>query len=244
MKKWLYLLAVITAAPCSALPPYDLGGACGGRFDVACAGASSAADPVELDFDSGAQSDSGAVVTFSHTVSGSDTYLLVGAWTLAGSLFTLDSITYNGDALVLVSSTTDGPYLYGLANPDAGTHNVVITFSGSAGLSTGQSISFTGVDQTEPVGWTFSQTGSGTSVSKDATSTANAMVADLIFGGNGVGQDAAAGGGQTEYGEPYLAMKGSYELATGASTTMSWTLNDSVTWAHLGATLCPVGGCP
>lgn len=124
--------------------------------------------------------------TYSHAVgSGSDRYLVVAIARNDDTTTAPDditSVTYNGVAmtrLVALDGNGDGrflySYLYGLANPTPGSHNVVVSLTGSTG-SRAYSItaSYTGVKQTGQPDATASVTAStGNAVSTTLTTVAD-----------------------------------------------------------------------
>lgn len=124
--------------------------------------------------------------TYSHTVgSGSDRYLVVSIARNDDTTTAPDDVTgvtYDGVAmtrLVALDGNGDGrflySYLYGLANPTPGTHNVVISLTGSTG-SRAYSItaSYAGVRQTGQPDATASITASiGNPVSTTLTTVAD-----------------------------------------------------------------------
>ena len=106
-------------------------------------------------YDSSAKStfpSSGTSVTFSHTCSGDERFLVV-----SGSIYDNSnplSATYNGVSMTLSDSYDDANYpgnavaIFTLVNPPTGAHNVVITASVPTTYLAGASVSFTGVKQT------------------------------------------------------------------------------------------------
>lgn len=119
-----------------------------------------------VSFDVGSQAtpaSSTSSLTWSHTCSGSDRGLFVGAgveW--FGP--TVSTITYNSVSMTLmwnaVFSTFFGHAGARLAGPATGANNVVITMSGTVDQMLGGAISMNGVHQTTPVGTHVSGTGS------------------------------------------------------------------------------------
>lgn len=111
--------------------------------------------------------------TFSHTCTGSDLILWVGWWQ-ASTGVTATSVTYNGDAMTATSNSPYDPgtgrhYLYYLVNPDTGTHDVVITLSGSTVIRS-DSASYTGVKQSgQPDAVGSNTTASGTTLTTSVT---------------------------------------------------------------------------
>jgi len=105
-------------------------------------------------FDAAAQSSNtgASSLTYSHTVTGSNTILFVGATMDDGD--NLTGITYGGAAMTLIDKISGGIsanhyiYLYYLINPSTGANNVVISRSTSTGFLGGFSTSYTGAKQT------------------------------------------------------------------------------------------------
>ncbi len=102
--------------------------------------------------DGGNNGGSGNTRTFSHTTgSGTDRYLLVGViGDVTSGANDPVSVTYNGVSMTLLDSmkAVNGGnrynYVWGLANPASGAHNVVVTFTGSHYILTG-AIEYSGV---------------------------------------------------------------------------------------------------
>jgi len=96
---------------------------------------------------------SGSSLTYSHTCTGSNLYLLVGVWVGGGN--TISGVTYNGVAMTQLgtanASNSRKPYLFGLANPATGANNVVVSASGTT-LIYAVSESYTGTSSTQPDG--------------------------------------------------------------------------------------------
>jgi len=92
--------------------------------------------------------------TWSHTVTGSDPYLFVVTYKNDAAT-SVDGVTYNGSAMTLLETRARSNYapqimyLWGMANPPTGAHNVVVTTTGSDSASSAYSWSYTGVDSIE-----------------------------------------------------------------------------------------------
>lgn len=112
--------------------------------------------------------------TRSHTISGSNTYLVVPIF--ESTTDTVTGVTYNGVAMTLLAPTVKGgsiwnSSLWGLANPTTGTNNVIVSRSGGSTINVG-SISYNGVDGTSSVNATATDTqGSVTSITATLTTT-------------------------------------------------------------------------
>lgn len=130
------------------------------------------------------QSTSGATsLTISHTVGAGTDRALVVAVECPNSTDYLSTatVTWNGTSMgsPRVSNAGTGSlhmYVWVLANPASGTHNIVVTPSASAYMDVVAS-SWTGVDQTTPVGTTANY---GTSFGSSPTSTAISMSAGSV----------------------------------------------------------------
>lgn len=201
---------------------------------------------VAIDSATAEQGAAAAAITFQHTVGAGADELVVCGSNIFGSAFNFVSATFNGDALVQVSSSvvggTDSTYMWRLSAPDAGTHDVVLTWDGTGAAVYGYAASFTGVDTDDPVDGTFNVTGTGAALSQAATSSAGGMVMDCGYV-SAAATPGTEGAGQTVItNDDILPSVSSYESASGASTTMSWGLGASVDWAHFGIALAPEGG--
>lgn len=94
--------------------------------------------------------------TWSHTCTGSDLALIVGAtiWQDGAGNGSVTGITYNGVAMTLVREDNNGAMyssLWKLAAPATGANTVSVTMDGASIQAVGIAASFTGVDQTTPV---------------------------------------------------------------------------------------------
>ena len=186
--------------------------------------------------------------TWAHTCSGSDRLLRVTTSHFDSS-DTISSITYNGVALTAVpgGSTNNGQYYvtaYYLIAPDTGTHDIVVTVTGSVFDFGAGAISYTDVHQTTPLGTAVTATGTSTTPSVTVSSAADELVDDglvIIHGGT-----LSVGAGQTQRwnaiaSSGFIKYAGSTEGGA-ASTTMSWSNSSSQTWAIVAVPIKPVGG--
>ena len=169
--------------------------------------------------------------TFSHTVSGSRTALLVRvAYRNAGKTNTsIDSITYNGVALTKKSNTSSGGMntdIWTLIAPASGANNVVVNFAEAMSYYIHVN-TITDADQTTLVDGVNQTSGNGTAPSVAVTKTAaNGLVFDVAMKD---GTDAeTVGADQTEEFNVTVSNTcfcfGSKEgPTTGTSVTMSWS---------------------
>lgn len=121
-------------------------------------------------------------LSFAHTITDAN-YLRVG---ISCDDEVISSVTYNGVAMTLIGTVSNGPAdlkvaLYGLINPVAGTHNVIITMASPSHI-TGIATGWLDVDTTSPVdGVSSGAIGTGTAPSDSGTtSTQNSVVQDMV----------------------------------------------------------------
>ena len=181
--------------------------------------------------------------TISHTTSsGNDRLMLVGVSINNDFFETVTSVTYDGVSLTLVGTRQNDDdsrvEIWRLIAPPAGTANVVVNFS--AGLDESAVIgviTFTGVDQTTPLGTFVSNIGNSTTASVSVSSATGELVLDVVSAEDDeVEGSISAGSGQTQYWDlrgtssPDLWGGGSTEPGAG-SVTMSWSVEESDQWA-------------
>ena len=132
-------------------------------------------------------------LTFAHTTTttGTNLLMLVGvSMNITNSTATtVSSVTYNGTALKSLGAQNDAGNtrrveMWYLLAPSTGSHNVVVnvtvTTNKTIGVVAG-AITFTGVDQTVPLGSFASASGAGAGYSSlDVSSVVNGMVLDTV----------------------------------------------------------------
>ena len=109
-------------------------------------------------FDSATEDKTAAAtsLTYAHTTSGTDRFLYVALTTLSNN-HTGTAATYNGTGMtvveqnVVVFSSTWQHHGFQLANPDSGTNNVVVSANVVSFSLRSGAVSYTGVDQTNPI---------------------------------------------------------------------------------------------
>lgn len=176
-------------------------------------------------------------LTFSHTTgSGSNRFMLVGISyeddNTAG--LSVTGVTYSGQALTFVGRQASAQEvvceIWRLTNPPSGAANVVVSVSGS---STGDSlyagaITYTGVNQTTPLGTLATNLNTSTTASATVASATNELVFGVLALDDGrtatntVGQ-TEGWNGRTESGDD--GVRAAAATKTGAaSTTLTWTV--------------------
>src|SRR5437773_247767 len=129
-----------------------------GAFLVCVPGLRDARAQVTLDNTSSAAGAAANVLslTWSHTVgAGTNRILIVGVSIVDGGA-TVTGVTYSGQALTLIGgqtagASTDRIEMWRLLAPPVGTASIVVTLSAAKRI-VGGAVSYTGVDQTTPLG--------------------------------------------------------------------------------------------
>ena len=194
---------------------------------------------------------SGSSVTVSHTVSGSNRLLLVGITLGSNTLQTRQAttVTWNGAPLTLVGAVNhvtlpsrSRTEIWRLVNPDAGTYNVVVNLNGSLDSTGYQAVvsvmSFTGVDQTTPLGTYASSSGTAATQSVAISSAAN----ELAFAVAGAQTQLLTNSGNTEYWNDTTMIRtfaAGGTKAGASSVTMTWTKSTTSSWTMSGVSIKP-----
>ena len=195
----------------------------------------------------------GLSVTIPHTTSGTNRLMLVGVSMAPKSGYTVSSITYNGDNLSVVGTRQESDKarieIWSLIAPDIGAHDVVVTLSSSdhEGAAVGV-MTFTGVDQSTPLGTFTSAIDDSDSPSVNVTSAAGELVFDTLALEEDGAQNIAPGSGQTERWDldSNKTNGGGSTEPGAANVTMSWSITDSRKWALGAVPIKPAvsGGMP
>lgn len=193
---------------------------------------------------------------------GSGDYLFVGvAHGSEGVSADPSGVTYNGVSMTRLDSNvfvTAARRLtvWGLVAPAAGSNDVVVTYASALdGLRRIMAVSWTGVNQSTPIGTLAANSAAPGAITVDASSAAGEVVVDFFVAGRNTVEltGATAGAGQTEA----LAATASGGAATGsfsgcsyesgaASVTMSWTVSGGTDVFNIinAIPLKPAGGGP
>lgn len=192
-------------------------------------------------------------ITVSHTVSGSDRYLICHAFLYkTGANETVSTWTWNGsENLTQIATTFNGDVrveFWGLKNPTTGNHNWVMTASANTDLVAGCA-SYTGVNQTTPLGTAVTGGDASTAPSVTVSSASGELVVDALAVNSPSGSGYSLGAGQTERwshsisGGNFNAPEAVSSTEAGAgSVTMSYTLNNAWNWALAAVPLLPASG--
>lgn len=165
--------------------------------------------------------------SWSHTCTGSDRLLVVftGNW-VGSDTEEVTAVTYNGVALTRHSVhawNTGYISMWYLIGPATGAHTIAVTTTASNQVSCVAS-SWTGVDQSTPLGTPVANTGASATPTNAVTVQTGNYALDGVAA---LADNLTAGAGQTDLG--FLASghgdgcDSSYKAGTGSSMTMSWS---------------------
>ncbi len=188
--------------------------------------------------------------TWTHTVSGSNTLLLVAvSLNQSSAKESVSTITFNGKALTKIGEAARNNEVqteiwYRLA-PDAGTYNVLVTLTAAASFVAG-AITLNGVDQTTPLGTYFGTSGNGTSASATVSSESDGLVVDILGYASST-PTSTVGAGQTQQwaqvttnGNATTNVRGYSSTEAGASSVaMSWAISPGIKWAFSAIPIVP-----
>ena len=183
--------------------------------------------------------------TVSHTTgSGTNRLMLVG---ISQRNRNVTSVTYGGTPLTLVGENVNGTsgrmHMYMLLNPPSGTANVVVNLDADPdrGIVVGVT-TFTGVNQSTPLGTFATANGSSSAASTTVNSANGELVFDVATYRN---TTMAANAGQTERYNVYSGNEiygGSSTKAGAASVNMGWAGSASQNWAIGAVSIKPSTG--
>lgn len=191
--------------------------------------------------------------TLAHTVAGVDPWLGVCVTVYHyASTPTVTAQTWNALPLTLLDTVSNPAcgnqcrvYVFGLANPPAGTANVSISFSGGYNGAVIVATSFNGVDPIAPTGTPVPATGAGSSASVTVGSNSGEVVLDCLAA-MAAGSPPSVASGQTINASLFDSQgytHGASGYVPGVPSTVSvWTLNGTPQWAMLGVAIKPTGG--
>ncbi|HZD17087.1 MAG TPA: hypothetical protein VE669_02990, partial [Actinomycetota bacterium] len=203
---------------------------------------------IRLDTASSTAADA-AALSWSHTVGEGPGRILVVGVSLRDNLREVVDVTYGGRSLTRAGSQagpgTDGRAdIWYLPSPPVGTDTVEVTLDGPGKAAAGAT-SFTGVDQTVPVGTFAGDAGEGSAPRVSVPSAEDDLIVDVvstdgehggIVPGYGQAESWSAGTG-TGAGDAFGA--GSTRVAPGGGIAMSWNAGREVPWAIAALPLKP-----
>jgi hypothetical protein len=179
--------------------------------------------------------------------------LIVGVEQTASGRYGISAvtgITYNGVALTKIDSQTSGSgkcrsELWYLVAPATGAHSIVVSLADVTDAIVGGATSWTGVDQSTPLGTAAKATGTTSPITVDVTSAVGEYVVDSACAYKATAITLTVGAGQTsDWNEtPYVGSVGAGSYEAGAATvTMSWTISAAADWATVAVPIKPGTG--
>lgn len=191
--------------------------------------------------------------SFSHTVTGADRYIFITAQDDRDMTVNDGDVSYNSVNVPLVATYDDGGArptmrVFGLKAPATGSNTVAITVTDDPKNQANSMVaSYTGVDQTTPIGTFSTATGATTPATVNVGSTTSGnWVVDFMCEED-PDSDPTAGAGQTEriaIGATGDEMQAgiSDEVSSGGTVTMSWAVLDLATWITGAVELVEITG--
>lgn len=199
--------------------------------------------------------------TFSHTVASGDNRLLVvtANYRTTSSSSLVTGITYNGASLTSACSKSTTKYaatyyawteIWYIVAPDTGAHNVVVSYSTNVDEGGYVSVSYAGVDQTNPLTSTNTTGASSSSVSSSSvTMAAGSLLLSGVTQQSYIGNRFTPGSGVTElvdngigFGANDIGYGFFYRIeSSGGSYTINATSSQSTPWAQATANFAPDG---
>ncbi len=191
-------------------------------------------------------------LTFLHSVSGSNTMLVVSVTLEDDTVVGTSGVTYAGSAMTNLPAcsvtrvTTPGgstTFWYKI-NPASGSNNVVVTLNGSSYKPSAHAVSFTSALQSATASSFGCVTATGTSTTPSLT--ISSVIGEIVMDTLNSGVEAAPviGANQTDRGS-YLSpgeFASSVSTEAGASSvSMSWTLTTSADWTMAAVTIKSAG---
>lgn len=202
--------------------------------------------PLVLDAVSNSSPDVGQTQSWMHTASGPDRLLVVVVHGNDQARHVV-SVTYGGTQLNLWARVDGGTATFAwvemwyLTDPPTGQHIITVTLDASdAGTWTATGISFTNVDQTNPLSPAVSATRGDAAPSVVVMSSTNDLVLDAVTYDDTGGITLTVGMGQTQLRNDVSLGQVGFGVSTkrGADTiTMSWTLSAARPWQEMGVSV-------
>ena len=187
----------------------------------------------------------GEDILIPHTTSGANRLMMVGvSLNHAAVSDSVSSITYNAESLRHVGTIKNGDArveIWALEAPDVGTYDVDVKFSSNSdGVAVGV-MTFTGVDQTTPLGAFISNSGASGSASVTVASAANELAFGVVAVDDPTDYVLGVGTGQANEWDAYgFEISGGGSTKAGAaSVDLTWNWTGSDNWAVGGISIKP-----
>jgi hypothetical protein len=198
-------------------------------------------------FDAATSRNIGVVNTdsFTHTATGTNRLAILCLGYGDPTTATITTKTYDGIDMTLVGSVKSPPSLlmYRLIAPPTGVKSIQIDWDAFIQGAVIGVVTFTGVDQTTPLGSFASGNADNSGPATVSVSSAvGELVVDCVYGNDVM--NITVGGGQTVRWEQDTGtiVPGGSSTKPGASpnVTMSWTLSSGTDWSIAGVSIKPV----
>ena len=189
-----------------------------------------------------------ASVTWSHTSSGTNRGIVVGAAAVDyGDDLTITA-TYAGASLLAKTESFNGnaslhAQQFVKENQASGANDVVVTFTGINVDARVGAVSFNDVDQTTGFSaLSTTDTGNSAAATVDVTSATGEIVIDCMVDGEGTAAPTPDGSQTSQWAGTNGVVEGGCSTEAGATTvTMSWS-QTSGEWAISALSVIPTGG--
>lgn len=194
--------------------------------------------PVDV---SSAAAGSASTLNWNHTVtSGSNRVLIVGVSIDSPGVNVL-TVTFGGILPMMPIGQTDGlqtkVVMYELLNPPVGKYPISVSLNTSAGV-VGGAVSFSNVNQSNPIAGVVGNSGAGTNASVTIASALGGFVINTIASKSPLNAEAS---GETQMSEWNLAgmnYSGAGGISFGASSVSpTWMLSSATNWAMTAVAL-------
>lgn len=178
--------------------------------------------------------------TWSHTIgNNSDRLLLVCiGYAVIGNV---QSVTYNGVACEQVVTGGYNEVIFKLHSPDVGTHDVVVTYTGSNRRALG-AVSFYGVQPDDWHNTVFAASDSSVAASYSMASTTAQVAFSVLYYTSADNVSPTVGAGETLCFAAYddhpsgqkIRLLASYKAGAASTTTITWGNSSTGSWSSSG----------
>lgn len=156
----------------------------------------------------------------------------------------ISGVTYNAVAMTNVWGVNGTTWVrnegWRLTAPASGAHNVVVTYGGPCDQACAGAVTYSGVDQTTPIGTPASAGGASATASVAVTSATG----EVVIGGVSSDPETITPTGTQRWEVENVGSDTSYGEQTysgAASVTVQWNLGSSDNWAVGGVSIKPSG---
>jgi hypothetical protein len=203
---------------------------------------------ITKDATSGGSVANASSVSWTHTITSSQSNLILLVAVYLGSSRTISTITYAGTNMTQLATKSQGTfnaYLYYILAPATGANSVSITTSGSGQIDAA-AISYYNVAQSSTFGTAATASGTTTSASNTvSTSNTNQLVIDVdyVFAASASESATASQTVEITQAQSTTMKVGIADIAaTGSNMTLTWTEgSSSITWCQISVAMSSAG---